>query len=95
MEVSKKSYVTAVILSGIFGPIGIHHFYLERWAMGFFDLGLLLLAIYLMYWHNQPLLAGILFFIDVVHTIIVTYLLLIGKYKDGHGKPILYPGQIN
>jgi TM2 domain-containing membrane protein YozV len=36
----KKKYTTAVILSGVFGIVGIHHFYLGRWGMGLMDFGL-------------------------------------------------------
>lgn len=88
---SSKSYTVAVIISAIFGILGIHHFYLERWGMGLFDLslsiggfGLLLMG------YNIGLLV---LFIDFVHTIYVTYKLLVGEYKDGEGKIIPYPGQ--
>lgn len=88
---STKSYGTAVALSGIFGILGIHHFYLERWGMGFFDLGLSIIGICLIYLGNPW---GMLFLlIDFIHTIFVTVKLLIGDYKDGHGKIIPYPGQ--
>jgi hypothetical protein len=30
---SEKRYTTAVILSGVFGVVGIHHFYVERWGI--------------------------------------------------------------
>ncbi|MAY84177.1 MAG: hypothetical protein CMP59_08595 [Flavobacteriales bacterium] len=91
-EASSKKYTTAVMLSGIFGVIGIHHFYVERWGMGIFDLGLFL--IFAVYWLQQDYLIAIpLLIIDVVHTVIVTYLLLVGKYRDGSGKLITYPGQ--
>ena len=32
--------------------------------------------------------------IDVIHTFIVTVLLLIGAYKDGKGNLVAYPGQV-
>ena len=89
---STKRYGTAVILSGIFGVIGIHHFYVERWKMGLFDFSLFLSALYF-YLNQDLLIAGILFFIDVIHTVYVTYLLLIGQYKDGQGRLITFPGQ--
>ncbi len=90
--VSDKKYTTAVIISGIFGVIGIHHFYVERWAVGFFDLGLFIATMYF-YFTDQFVIAGILFTVDLIHTIIVTYLLLVGQYRDGEGKLIIYPGQ--
>lgn len=90
---SSKSYGVAVILSGIFGVLGIHHFYLERWAMGIFDLGLSILGIILILMDNP--IGIVLLLIDFVHTIYVTYKLLVGEYKDGAGKIILYPGQLD
>ena len=89
---SDKKYKTAVILSGIFGVIGIHHFYLERWKMGLLDFGLFSLTVFL-YISDYLLYAGGVFIIDTIHTVIVTYLLLIGQYRDGQGKRITYPGQ--
>lgn len=89
---SNKKYTTAVILSGVFGIIGIHHFYVERWGMGFFDFGLFLGAS-ILYFNDYMLAASSLFIIDIIHTVIVTYLLLIGQYKDGQGKLITFPGQ--
>ena len=89
---SDKKYATAVILSGVFGTMGIHHFYCERYGMGLFDLALFLFTI-CFYIVGFPIAAGILLFIDIVHTVIVTYLLLVGEYKDGDGNLICYPGQ--
>lgn len=91
-DFSKKSYGVAVCLSGIFGVLGIQHFYLERWALGFFDLGLSIAGfVYLFLYGN---LTGLtLLGIDLVHTVYVTYKLLVGEYKDGYGKIVAYPGQ--
>jgi len=89
---SPKKYTTAVILSGIFGVMGIHHFYVERWGMGMLDF-FLFIATMLLYLNHLYVAAGIVFFIDIVHTVIVTYLLLVGQYKDGDGLLITYPGQ--
>lgn len=44
---SEKRYTTAVILSGVFGVVGIHHFYVERWGMGLLDLGLFIATVVL------------------------------------------------
>lgn len=91
-KVSDKKYVTAVCISGVFGILGIHHFYLERWAMGFFDLGLSVLSFLYIVIYNNPL--GFLFLaIDFIHTLFVTYKLLVGEYKDGKGNIVAYPGQ--
>ena len=72
--------------------MGIHHFYVGRWTMGLLDLGLFIVVVYC-YVNNHSLSAAHIYVIDLVHTIIVTYLLLIGKYKDGQGKLITFPGQ--
>jgi len=32
--------------------------------------------------------------VDIIHTFIVTILLLIGAYKDGGGNVVTYPGQV-
>jgi TM2 domain-containing membrane protein YozV len=45
MKQSSKKYSTAVCLSGIFGIIGIHHFYLGRWMHGIVDLSMTIGAI--------------------------------------------------
>lgn len=92
---SSKSYPLAVILSGIFGIFGIHHFYCGRITHGLFDLSLSLVGFFLIYSSSGTLiLLGVLLLaIDVLHTIIVTFMLLVGSYKDGQGKIITYPGQ--
>ena len=87
-----KKYINAVILSGIFGLIGIHHFYVGRWKMGILDFGLFACTL-IAYIQQQYLIAGLSFAIDLIHTVVVTYLLLVGKYKDGKGNIIAYPGQ--
>lgn len=89
---SEKKYATAVILSGIFGLMGIHHFYVERWDMAFLDAGLFV-GTFILYLFDFSVYATLLLIVDVVHTVIVTYLLLVGQYKDGEGKLITYPGQ--
>ena len=44
-EYSEKSYIVAVCLVGIFGTLGFHHFYVNRWFHGLFDLSLAVLTI--------------------------------------------------
>lgn len=97
VEASNKSYTVAVCLAGIFGVLGVHHFYLGRLAHGLFDLGLSVFgftAIII----GEPeglVIAGIVMLgIDVLHTLYVFFKLLVGEYKDGKGRLITYPGQI-
>ncbi len=86
-ETSPKSYGTAVILCGIFGVVGIHHFYLEDYLHGAVDLGLLILGLYLIYGVGSPV--GLLFIlVDILHTIVIFYLLIVEKWRDGQGRPI-------
>lgn len=92
VQTSSKSYTIAVALSAIFGVLGIQHFYIGRYDMGFLDLGLSIGAV-LLFVFDYPLYGVLLVLIDFVHTVIVTYLLLVGKFKDGDGNLITYPGQ--
>ena len=45
---SPKSYGTAVALCGVFGTVGLHHFYLGNIIHGLLDLGLFVLFIWCM-----------------------------------------------
>nr|WP_247663489.1 NINE protein [Shewanella sp. MMG014] len=92
---SDKNYATAVILSGIFGIFGVHHFYCGRVLHGFFDLTLAIVGITLLQFEDVTLtlIGAGLIFIDVIHTVVVTFMLLVGSYRDGQGKLITYPGQ--
>ena len=99
-EYSEKSYIVAVCLVGIFGTLGFHHFYVNRWIHGLFDLSLAVLTIAfiiaseLYIWFLFS--AGILFLIDFIHTVYFMYKLIVGEYMDGKGKPISYnKGQIS
>lgn len=100
-QVSKKSYAIAVILSMIFGILGVHHFYLRRWKMAAFDLGLTIIGFSLLFTvpESRPLgdvyiISGMLVLaIDFIHTIYVTYKLFVGEYADGDGNIVTYPGQ--
>jgi TM2 domain-containing membrane protein YozV len=89
---STRSYTVSVCLSGIFGILGIHHFYLGRWIHGLFDLSLSIIGFYLIF-SGEPLAGYAVLFVDLVHTVIVTYWLLTGQYRDGQGRRVLYPGQ--
>lgn len=89
---SDRSYVIAVCLSGIFGVVGIQHFYLGRYLEATIDLGLFIATIYL-YAVGEPLWAVLVFAIDGLHTLIVTIMLLVGAFRDGKGLLVYYPGQ--
>lgn len=89
---SQKSYICTVYLSGIFGIFGIHHFYLGCWIHGLLDLGMTLSALTLLF-TGQPKIGLTILAIDLIHTLIVTVMLLTGTYKDGSGKTVTYPGQ--
>lgn len=96
-QISPKSYGVAVALSGIFGVVGIHHFYLGNWLHGLIDFGLLVFGIIFLS-SDDPMTAWIgafLLFVDVIHTIVVTYRLFVGKCRDGKGFLVAYPGQFN
>ncbi|WP_120499539.1 NINE protein [Roseovarius sp. EL26] len=85
---SPKSYGVAVALCGIFGVIGIHHFYLKDYVHGLADLGLLVLCVVFAMNNN----VGLFFLalgLDALHTIIVFYLLIVEKWRDGDGLPVL------
>ena len=92
MKKSKKKYSTAVCLSGIFGLLGIHHFYLGRWLHGIVDLSMTVGAIILI-GIGFELLGYLILGVDIIHTLIVSIFLLTGSYKDGNGDVITYPGQ--
>ena len=92
LESSSHSYAVAVTLSAIFGVLGVQHFYLKRWGEGIFDLFLTSAAIYALA-QGMPLVAMAFFGLDLLHTVVVTYLLLTGQFKDGSGKIVRYPGQ--
>jgi TM2 domain-containing membrane protein YozV len=90
--ISNRNYVVSVILSAIFGVIGVHHFYLRRWAMGIFDFLLFVTTIYF-YIQGNFTLGTVFLILDGLHTLFVTYQLLTGQYREGDGKLVTYPGQ--
>ena len=93
---SDKSYGVAVALCMIFGIVGIHHFYIGNVVHGFIDLGLFVVGFSLILFSGNPevmFLGAMLILADVIHTFVVTILLLIGKVKDGEGRLVAYPGQ--
>ena len=92
MNKSPKKYVTAVCLSGIFGLLGIHHFYLGRWFHGIADFSMTIGG-FILIGTGFDLIGILILGIDVIHTFIVTILLLVGAYRDGEGNVVTYPGQ--
>lgn len=84
-EVSDKSYGAAVALCGIFGVLGVHHFYLGNVLHGVIDLGMIVLVIYFAV-NGQILLAYGVFLLDAIHTMVVFYLLIVEKCRDGKGR---------
>ena len=92
VQPSEKKYSTAVILSAVFGFVGIQHFYLGRLGEGLLDLGLTVAWVYC--FATAQFLLGALFLIaDVVHALTVTIMLLTGNFRDGDGHVVCYPGQ--
>ncbi|MEQ8347309.1 MAG: TM2 domain-containing protein [Sneathiellaceae bacterium] len=93
---SDRSYSLAVMLCGIFGIVGIHHFYMGNWLHGLFDLGLFLVAVYILAFSAADgdgwMAIGLLLLaVDFLHTMIVFYRLIAGKARDGQGRPIAVP----
>ena len=84
-ETSPKSYGTAVALCGIFGTLGIHHFYLDDWFHGLADLALVLLTV-AFFLQGFTALAIATLLLDAAHTIVVFYLLITEQWRDGNGR---------
>ncbi len=82
---SPKSYGVAVCLCGVFGTLGIHHFYLGDFWHGIADLTLVFLAIIFVA-NGQTTLALLVIVADALHTLFIFYLLIIEKWRDGQGR---------
>jgi TM2 domain-containing membrane protein YozV len=92
VQPSQKRYATAVVLSAVFGFVGVQHFYLRRFGEGILDLGLTVAWVYC--FTTAQFLLGVLFLIaDFVHALVVTMMLLTGNFRDGDGHVVCYPGQ--
>lgn len=92
VQPSRRKYSTAVVLSAVFGFVGIQHFYLGRFGEGILDLGLTAAWIYC--FATAQFLLGVAFLIaDFAHALMVTIMLLTGNFRDGDGHVVCYPGQ--
>jgi len=89
---SSRSYAVAVILSSVFGFVGVQHFYLGRLAEGILDVGLSIGWI-VCFMHGEVALGIVLMVADFAHAFGVTIMLLTGNYRDGDGRMVCYPGQ--
>lgn len=97
VDTSPKSYGTAVALCGVFGIVGVHHFYIGNIVHGLIDLGLLVATVILFMAGTKPgseYLIGFAFLclmVDIIHTVVVFIMLIIGKQRDGSGRVIRVP----
>ncbi len=91
-QASDKSYAMAVVLSAVFGFVGVQHFYLGRWLEGLLDVGLSIgwVAGFAL---GEPVIAIGLLLLDIGHSFVVTIMLLTGSFRDGDGLLVCYPGQ--
>lgn len=86
-DLSPKSYGVAVTLCGVFGTLGIHHFYLGDWKHGLADVALVVMTV--VFFLQEALgLALLTLLLDAVHTIVVFYRLIAEKWRDGEGRRI-------
>nr|WP_260178223.1 TM2 domain-containing protein [Roseospira marina] len=88
---SPKSYGVAVALCGVFGVLGVHHFYIGNHLHGFLDV-LLVVVFCVLLAFNSPFALFVLL-IDVIHTTYVFFVLIVGKQRDGQGRLIRTPTQ--
>jgi len=95
VDASDKSFGIAVTLCGIFGTVGLHHFYLGNIVHGLFDLGLFFGSIFCFFSSDPSLqmLGLILILMDALHTLFVFYKLIVGQQLDGASRLVTYPGQ--
>lgn len=83
-QVSERSYGISIALCGVFGILGIHHFYLGNYWHGLADIGLVVLAIWCLTTGNEGL-ALVTILVDSAHTLVAFYLLIVEKWRDGDG----------
>jgi len=68
--------------------MGIHHFYLRDYLHGLADVALFIIMISLFLRGNVGL-AYLVLLADGLHTVVVFYYLIIEKWRDGDGRPVL------
>jgi hypothetical protein len=90
---SPKSYAIAVALSGIFGFVGVQHFYLGRYVEGAIDVALTIGWVSCFLILGEPVYGLLFLAADLAHSFIVSIMLMIGAYRDGQGRLVCYPGQ--
>lgn len=83
----------AVCLSGVFGVLGVQHFYLGRHLEGLADVAMSVGWVY-SFAAGHPLIGVLLLAIDGLHSFVVTIMLLTGSFNDGQGRRVCYPGQV-
>jgi hypothetical protein len=66
----------------------IHHFYLGDWWHGLADLGLFILMV-MFYMQGNFGMTFLVLLIDGVHTVLIFYYLIIEKWRDGQGRPVV------
>lgn len=95
--VSPKNYGTAVALCGVFGVMGIHHFYLGNILHGLFDLALFFgwfvpwVAVSTGDLRDWMGMIVLMFVIDALHTAYVFFMLICGRQRDGKGRLVALP----
>ena len=88
---SERSFTVAVLLAGVFGVLGFHHFYVGRIGHGLFDLGMTVVGVILI-WTGITSESGVrvgvgalIIVLDYIHTVYFMYRLIVGTYRDGNG----------
>jgi TM2 domain-containing membrane protein YozV len=92
---SPKNYGAAVSLCGVFGVLGVHHFYIGNILHGVFDLSLFVGAMFLLSTSETEVLGVVLLAIDFLHTFVVFYKLITEQQKDGSGKLVVITNNKN
>lgn len=100
IETSDRSYGVAVALCGVFGIVGVHHFYLGNWLHGLFDVGLFVGTIAFLIAGEASgdgtyyIVAAAMLVVDVLHTLVIFWRLIVGKARDGNGRLVRYERRI-
>ncbi len=93
---SDKSFVLSVVLAGVFGILGVHHFYVGRIFHGLFDLSLSIAGFSLLVLgFTEPrgsyvAIGALILLADYVHSMYFIYRLIVGTYADGKGRMVSF-----